>query len=241
MYRCISCGAQVQELYRQYSPTVLKIVKCEECGEFADKYVEYDPVIVLVDMVLLDKAAYRHLLYNSNFKAYWKLVIILLLSESFIRWSNKRQQFEESGQLMSFRSERNFYFELNHTGLSLLSFVTSVVLLTELRWKILRSRPAKYRRLDLLKALVIGGCAKLLNLISIIWKQDDELEYQHLLIIGYSVLCLLTAYSVACDSGRVGSLAGLIAGLLAQDYVYNSIPDNYSATTNVTLGQSQGQ
>jgi hypothetical protein len=33
----------------------------------ADKYIEYDPVIIMIDLVLLNEQAYRHILYNSSF------------------------------------------------------------------------------------------------------------------------------------------------------------------------------
>lgn len=28
MYRCVNCGAEVEELYRRYCPSVLKLLKC---------------------------------------------------------------------------------------------------------------------------------------------------------------------------------------------------------------------
>lgn len=28
MYTCINCGVEVEELYRRYSPSVLKVLKC---------------------------------------------------------------------------------------------------------------------------------------------------------------------------------------------------------------------
>lgn len=28
MYRCVNCGAEIEELYRRYSPNVLKLLKC---------------------------------------------------------------------------------------------------------------------------------------------------------------------------------------------------------------------
>lgn len=34
----------------------------------ADKYIEYDAVIIIIDLVLLSKEAYRHILYNTEFK-----------------------------------------------------------------------------------------------------------------------------------------------------------------------------
>ena len=64
------------------------------CGNLADKYIEYDPVIVLLDLVLLQKPAYRHLLYNSSFKSYWKLMVALILGQSFQKWTAFDSSFE---------------------------------------------------------------------------------------------------------------------------------------------------
>ena len=40
----------------------------ESCHNVADKYVEYDVVIIIIDLVLLQKTAYRHVLFNVDFK-----------------------------------------------------------------------------------------------------------------------------------------------------------------------------
>jgi hypothetical protein len=46
-----------------------------ECHHVADKYIEYDPVIVMIDLVLLNEQAYRHVLYNSPFKVSWNYIL----------------------------------------------------------------------------------------------------------------------------------------------------------------------
>jgi len=46
-----------------------------ECHQVADKYIEYDPVIVMIDLVLLNEQAYRHVLYNSPFQVSWNCVV----------------------------------------------------------------------------------------------------------------------------------------------------------------------
>jgi hypothetical protein len=43
----------------------------------ADKYIEYDPVIVMIDLVLLNEQAYRHVLYNSSFHVSYNCVMKL--------------------------------------------------------------------------------------------------------------------------------------------------------------------
>ncbi|GLV31938.1 ACAT-related protein required for viability 1 [Carabus blaptoides fortunei] len=85
-YVCINCGLKVSELYKTYSPTVLKLSTCENCGEISDKYIEYDPVIIMIDLVLLQKQAYRHFLFNTEFKNHLKLAILVQLMEAYAEW-----------------------------------------------------------------------------------------------------------------------------------------------------------
>ncbi|XP_026745115.1 protein ARV1 [Trichoplusia ni] len=87
-YKCVNCGERAAALYRTYGPTVLKLTKCENCKGVVDKYIEYDPVIVMIDLVLMSKEAQRHVLYNTEFKSYWKLVIILIMLETYGVWRN---------------------------------------------------------------------------------------------------------------------------------------------------------
>ncbi|XP_028173732.1 protein ARV1 isoform X1 [Ostrinia furnacalis] len=87
-YRCVNCGAPAAALFKSYGPSVLKLTKCEICKGIVDKYIEYDPVIVMIDIVLMSREAQRHVLYNTEFKSYWKLLIILTLLETFGEWRN---------------------------------------------------------------------------------------------------------------------------------------------------------
>jgi len=172
----------------------------ERCGLVADKYIEYDPVIVFVDLVLIEKPAYRHLLYNSNFKAYWKLGIILWLAESIRAWSscdiNEMELIKSRTDLIydTLQDRCNFYNLLIHTALAFVTFVSTVVATTELRWFLSGKRPFKYNVKDLRHALIIGGCGKLLGLLGIVWRHIASGPC-YFLIQGYTILCLLTAYS----------------------------------------------
>ncbi|KAL0883545.1 hypothetical protein ABMA27_015699 [Loxostege sticticalis] len=87
-YRCVNCGAPAAALFKTYGPSVLKLTKCEECKGIVDKYIEYDPVIVMIDIVLMSREAQRHVLYNTEFKSYWKLFIILMMLETYGVWRN---------------------------------------------------------------------------------------------------------------------------------------------------------
>ncbi|XP_072754629.1 protein ARV1 isoform X2 [Anoplolepis gracilipes] len=221
MYICINCGADCKELFRRYCPSVLKILKCEKCGLLADKYIEYDPVIVFVDLILIEKPAYRHLLYNSNFKSYWKLIIILWLAESFRAWFSceiRKTELNTSEADLIYNDASQDYF----------------VLVTELKWFIIGKKPYKYSVKDLSHALIVGGCGKLLGFLGIVWRHIASGPY-YFLIQGYTVLCLFTAYSVVCKSGKGGSLIGLIAGFLLYSYICTSISKLHLNIPNITL------
>ncbi|XP_043261126.1 protein ARV1 isoform X1 [Colletes gigas] len=219
MYRCVNCGAVVEELYGRYCVNVLKLLKCNACDQLADKYIEYDPVIILVDLILLNKRAYRHLLYNCEFKSHWKLVIIIWLVESFRNLSlcDDKKINETSRTFQpTFDGHCNLYLLLFNTGFSLATFVCTVILFTKVKWYFSEKDYNKYSLTHVWKALVIGGSFKLLGLLEITWGHIF-LAPHYLLILGYTLLCLLTAYSVVSNSGKIESLIVLGMGIL----VYN--------------------
>ncbi|XP_076299196.1 ACAT-related protein required for viability 1 [Lasioglossum baleicum] len=229
MYRCVNCGAKIEELYRSYCPNVLKLLECDSCGHLADKYIEYDPAIILVDLILLDKRAYRHLLYNCDLKYYWKLVIIIWLVESFRTLSLCDQSMANNKILKAFQpafdEHCNFYLVLLRTAFSFAAFVIVVVFLTRLNRFFCRSSSDKDSTTYLWKALVIGGSCKLLGLLEITWGHIF-LAPHYFLILGYTLLCLLTAYSVVSDNGKLESLIILGIGTL----MYNCA-SNFLSTT----------
>lgn len=232
MYHCVNCGTEVDELYRRYSPNVLKLLKCEACGLLADKYIEYDPVIILVDLILLEKRAYRHLLYNCDLKPCWKLVIILWLVESFRNFSlcdsDERYAQDWKPFQYNFDGHCNLYLILLKTAFALAAFVFAVTLCTKVKWYFCSNNSNGCSVVHLMKALVIGGCGKLLGLLEITWGHIF-LTPHYSLILGYTLLCLLTVYSVITNSGKLESLLVLGMGIL----VYNCASALSSATFEV--------
>lgn len=105
---CIHCGNQVRELYKKYSSSVIKMRNCEHCHEIADKYIEFEPIIIAIDLVLLSRPAYRHVLYNTSFTIHWKLNLVILLLDAYIVWSSKSHLF--SSHDGNFTKEKLFYF-----------------------------------------------------------------------------------------------------------------------------------
>ena len=58
------CGQRVSSLYVDYSEGNVRLTRCEKCGEVADKYVEYELLLVLMDVIMHQRGAIRHLMFN---------------------------------------------------------------------------------------------------------------------------------------------------------------------------------
>jgi lipid intermediate transporter len=54
----------VESLYVEYSETNIRLTRCGKCHKVADKYVEFELLLVLLDAVLHREPAIRHLLHN---------------------------------------------------------------------------------------------------------------------------------------------------------------------------------
>ncbi|KAI0703771.1 Arv1-domain-containing protein [Cytidiella melzeri] len=64
---CTSCTHITPFLYTVYnSADNLRLEQCSECHAFADPYVEHDTLTLWIDLILLKRDVYRHLLYNRG-------------------------------------------------------------------------------------------------------------------------------------------------------------------------------
>ncbi|XP_010560986.1 PREDICTED: protein ARV1 isoform X2 [Haliaeetus leucocephalus] len=121
-YRCIECNREAAELYRDYQRGVLRISICKSCQKPVDKYIEYDPVIILINAILCKAQAYRHILFNTKINIHGKLCIFCLLCEAYLRWL----QLQDSSQnidpddLIRYAKEWDFYRMFGIASLALL-------------------------------------------------------------------------------------------------------------------------
>ncbi|RDW90830.1 sterol homeostasis protein ARV1 [Aspergillus mulundensis] len=72
----------------------VRLTQCPRCKRFADKYVEYDFVVIFIDLVLIKPQVYRHLLFNrleSDERKFdpsiTRLGVLLLLFDVYLTWA----------------------------------------------------------------------------------------------------------------------------------------------------------
>ncbi|EGN99180.1 hypothetical protein SERLA73DRAFT_182054 [Serpula lacrymans var. lacrymans S7.3] len=64
---CTNCTHPISHLYTVYqSKYNLRLEQCNKCQSFADPYVEFDHLPLILDLILLKREVYRHLLYNRG-------------------------------------------------------------------------------------------------------------------------------------------------------------------------------
>ncbi|GAB1222598.1 hypothetical protein ENUP19_0118G0039 [Entamoeba nuttalli] len=86
--KCIECGCDIDNTYEIFCGQFIRLLRCPKCGKVADKYIEYDNVLVFLDMLLQKRPVYRHLLFNHDESIngfFIKLFFGSLLLESYIR------------------------------------------------------------------------------------------------------------------------------------------------------------
>ncbi|KAF2356815.1 Arv1 protein [Trinorchestia longiramus] len=91
-YRCIVCLAETPTLYKTAADQYIKLSECARCGEVVDRYVECETSVVIIDMMLLDISAYRHILHNSSFatsvEGLVKAMACLALYGGYYSWAS---------------------------------------------------------------------------------------------------------------------------------------------------------
>lgn len=98
--RCVACGASCLSLFTIYSANNYVLKECDTCRALLDPYIELEFSQKLMDMLLLKKPVFRHLMFNasheeavpgslkgkskddgSNAPSVWRLALALVLLE----------------------------------------------------------------------------------------------------------------------------------------------------------------
>ena len=132
---CTHCGEPLSDrhgkpLYQLFDmelhkkSNILKLVSCSECGEsIADRYCEFDGTLLLIDLVLQSREAYRHVLYNGGYNSLiLKMALLTVICDGYICWS------EIAGVGEFFEQEYQFYIMCSKVTLALVGFVSTVII-----------------------------------------------------------------------------------------------------------------
>ncbi|ODV85212.1 hypothetical protein CANARDRAFT_160520 [[Candida] arabinofermentans NRRL YB-2248] len=63
---CVECSTPIRTLYDKYKGNHIRLTICEKCNKVADRYIEFDKVLLFIDLMLLKPQAYKHTIYNMS-------------------------------------------------------------------------------------------------------------------------------------------------------------------------------
>ncbi|KAM6992580.1 protein ARV1 [Tautogolabrus adspersus] len=217
-FRCIECNEKAAELHRDYSNGILKTTICGSCQKPVDKYIEYDPVIILIDAILCKTQAFRHILFNTSLNIHWKLCVFCLLCEAYLRWSllHGSEQSSDPADIIRYTKEWDFYNMFGLAALELSAFCGGVLWFL---WVVVgRLQGGTVELSLLLRALLLSCYGKVLLIPAVIWEHDYSP-----LCLGLIKLFVLTSNSqairVILNSSRRLSLMAVCLGLLSENCV----------------------
>ncbi|TKS75526.1 Protein ARV1 [Collichthys lucidus] len=233
-FRCVECNEKASELHRDYSNGILKITICGSCQKPVDKYIEYDPVIILIDAILCKTQAFRHILFNTRLNIHWKLCVFFLLCDAYLRWSllHVSEPIGDPADIIRYTKEWEFYGMFALAALELMAFCGGV--LTFL-WAVGRLQGGTLELRLLLRALLLSCYGKVLLIPAVIWEHDYSP-----LCLGLIKLFVLTSNSqairVILNSRRRLSLMAVCLGLLSETCVaqaYKELPWSFQDIVDV--------
>ncbi|XP_076442494.1 protein ARV1-like [Babylonia areolata] len=242
VYRCVQCGYPVRELYRDFKKGIIKISHCTKCGEVADKYIEYDSVIIFLDVLLLQRSAYRHILINTKFKGYVRFLLVLWLCDALTKLMQRRAG-EASPRIQPdhvFYSalEWNFYQDyLLSAAESLVFFWTVIVLLAGKHF--CRDRNLKNFECEaVLRALTLSSMGRLVMVGALVWGESYSavgLALTRLFVAASNVQALrVVSKGTSLLQAGLAVLAGYVVvqvALLA--FVSSGFPGSYSLASSI--------
>ncbi|XP_007896579.1 protein ARV1 [Callorhinchus milii] len=214
-YRCVECNQEARELYRDYSRGVIKITICKSCQKPVDKYIEYDPVIILIDAILCKVQAYRHIILNIKVNIHWKLCTFCLLCEAYLRWSRLQDSHQtlDPTDIIRYAKEWDFYQMFGLASLELAAFLSGVFFFLWLTKKDLIRKKTNLH--TMLTALLLSGYGKLLVIPAVIWEHDYSPLYINLIEF-FVLISNSQAVRVVLNSSRKFALSAILTGWMVQ-------------------------
>ncbi|KAK1804847.1 hypothetical protein P4O66_003684 [Electrophorus voltai] len=220
-FKCVECNADATELHRDYSNGILKIMICGSCAKPVDKYVEYDPVIILIDAILCKPQAFRHILFNTEINIHWKLCVFCLLCEAYLRWSQRHgsDATSDPADIIRYTKEWDFYGMFALAALELAVYCAGV---WALLWAARCLRGRSVQTAPLLQALLLSCYGKVLLIPAVIWEHDySPLCFR--LIRLFTLTSNTQAIRVILNCSRRLAVLAVFGGLLLETCVTHGV------------------
>lgn len=215
---CVECGnPQIKRLYSEYKSSHITLTVCPVCHNVADKYIEYDRVLLFIDILLLKPQAYRHLAFNlteeqllanlngprtRKYNLVFRLFMVFILFDVYLVWAHEERKPTHTPAMQTVLSQAVYvqylFFIVRllcETGIQ--SFLTLLLCQIGTNWgsnapyiNIPKEFQREYSSAVLLMVILVSSSIKLFPILMLIWPYDAST--QSLFII--NIIAFITSF-----------------------------------------------
>ncbi|XP_049852442.1 protein arv1 homolog [Schistocerca gregaria] len=207
-YVCVECGMPVSSLYSHVgSKQDIQLTICEHCHNFADKYVEFDNVLIILDLLLHKISVCRHMVFNLSVSRHHRIPYVKVILLSLLLIAYTRLYYLDLDDPLQSNSRNLFTF-----WIVLLEYIVSTVILT--LFCMLYFRTYKFREVfaEVTVVLSVTPFPSLVLLFAIIWKyQLHFLLCTQLFTLSSQYLVLKTYLKSSASTAFLGILMSALS------------------------------
>lgn len=225
---CVKCAAAVPDLFTCVGKDI-RLRHCDSCGRVVDHYIEYDLLLVCIDLQLYREAVYLHILFNRFAgtknrlkREAWRFLLVCVLLDSHENYVQSR-----SGRLHFALFGAGERFQLQDLGQQVwqpvaLAFAElgTYLLVTSFVTRFLASRVGGSRRtsshLDIVIAISVSSYCKLYMLLAMLWARGHHYDQVQVCVValvlaanvmGIKASLLDQTWTVAITAVVIGAVA----------------------------------
>ncbi|XP_032242189.2 protein ARV1 [Nematostella vectensis] len=168
---CVECGENTasNKLFRKFQGGAVRLLFCEHCSKVMDKYLEFDPVLVFLDVLLLKPQAFRHVLMNLQPQIHWQLCMLYLLSNAYTKWCRTNQIGDSASHHDHTVLELKFYWMMFLSCVELIAFFLGVFLSIKFLLSLSKSNHQVTSFRDIVRTVLLSSFGKLLFVPVVVW------------------------------------------------------------------------
>lgn len=247
---CIECAQHnIDCLYSQYKGTYIRLTTCPNCGLVVDSYVEFDLVILFLDLMLWKPQAYRHLAYNTveqmfqnnkeklaleRYRHLIRHAFLTILFEVYLNWAYEEKSERNSEMiqhvLLAMVPLQYGYFIVRQIVERVSLFWFMDVLFGMTGWakgngNLPLDLQRGYHRLVLLVTVLMSLAIKCLPIIMLIWPYDSSVVASVVVDV-MGILSTIEALRIVTGTGYV--VSGFVVGVsMSMLYLLTSLSTSF--------------
>lgn len=204
---CVLCKHPAVSTHSKYKGDYIKLLVCGQCHNVVDKYIEYDNVLLFLDILLLKPQAYRHFCYNymeplghHAGRILARFFTMMVLFEVYLLWAYEEKK-SVHGTVISYVLEQLLHVQY-------LVFIVEViarnlvfigVIMVVVRWW---SRENSALLIVVATTVLVANGIKLVPILMLIWPYDTTIRYEKVVVFMAAVNVVESLNSVT-DLGYV--------------------------------------